>query len=67
MANNVTVYNEKGEFVYEGDYDVSVSPAAVLIVTEAIPDVSNMNDGKPMAKIKALYNASAWDMVDLDD
>ena len=53
--------------VFEGDYNVALGPDATLIVNELVPDVANDNDGKPIAKIKAIYNPAAWDVTTLED
>ena len=50
--------DKKGQ-VWEGDYDVALSPGNSLIVSENM----KLSD----AKIRCIYNESTWKQVVLDD
>ena len=61
MASRVIVFQkgEKKGQVWEGDYDVSLSPGNALVVSE--------NGKLSGPQIRCIYNESAWKQVVLDD
>lgn len=69
---NVTVYidtyaHEELVDVWEGDYDVALQQDGRLVVVEAMPDVLNENDGKPIPRIRCIYNGRYWEKAEVTD
>lgn len=68
MANRIVVFlkGSKRAHEYTGSMDAALTPANALIINEMIPDIGNRNGGKPIPKIRSIYNSRHWTQVILD-
>jgi hypothetical protein len=52
---------------YDNNHDAGVTPTGALVISEIVPDVGNANDGNPTQRIRAIYNKTAWEKVEIND
>ncbi len=67
MSKVVVCFQQRGggEAVYEGDFDVALSPDGVLVVNEIVPNVNAaIGDPPTKVKVRALYREWQWVMLD---
>lgn len=51
------------DLVFDGAFDVQVTPSGVLCVVELVPDVGNKNSGVPTPTIREFVNSNVWRRV----